>query len=132
MISSQWIPPIATLWIFIGTIQQVRHLERGREKMKKAIKSDRKKDVRRKKLCPTYKFLYVLFSVTKSWFLLGFSSSSGNITAIIKKSTSEKVPTSISEITIKHLHKNIIIPQLWQSGLLMPNVCLKIQLRLKM
>ena len=99
----------------------------------------RKEDVRWKKWClshkflyVSHKFLYVLFPVTQSLFLLGFSSSPGNITASNKKSTSKKVPTSISEITIKYLHKNIIIPPLGQSGLLIQNVCLKIQLCLKM
>ena len=48
---------------------------------------------------------YALFSVTQSLFLLGFSSSPDNITANNKKSTSKKVPTSMSEITIKYLLK---------------------------
>ena len=72
------------------------------------------------------------FSVTQYLFLLGFSTSPGNITVNIKKSTFKKVPTSISEITIKYLHKNIMAPPLCQSGLFIQNVCLKIQLRLKM
>ena len=79
----------------------------------------------------SHKFFYVLFSVTQSLFLLGFSSSPGNMTASNKKSTSKKVPNNISEITIKYLHKNIIIPPLCQCGLFIQNVCLKIQLRLK-
>ena len=72
------------------------------------------------------------FSGTQSLFLLGFSSSPGNITASNKKSTSMKVPTIISEIAIKYLHKSIIIPPLCQCGLFIQIVCLKIQLRLKM
>ena len=59
----------------------------------------RKEGVRWKMWCPSYKFLYVLFPVTQSLFLLGFSSSPGNITASIKTSTSKKVPISIPEIT---------------------------------
>ena len=66
----------------------------------------RKEDVRWKKWClshkflyVSHKFLYVLFPVTQSLFLLGFSSSPGNITASIKTSTSKKVPISIPEIT---------------------------------
>ena len=92
----------------------------------------RKDGVRWKKWCPSHKFLYVLFPVTQSLFLRGFSSSPGNITASIKKSTFKKVPTSISEMTINYLHKNIIIPPLCQSGLFIQNVYLQIQLRLKM
>ena len=92
----------------------------------------RKEGVRWKKWCPSHKFLYVSFPVTQSLFLLDFSSSVVNITACIKKSTLKKVPTSISEITIEYLHKNIIIPPHGQSGLLIQNVCLKIQLCLKM
>ena len=92
----------------------------------------RKEGVQSKKWCPSHKFFYALFSVTLSLFLLGFSSSPGNITASNKKSASKKVPTIISEITIKYLHKNIIIPPLCQCGLFIQNVCLKIQLRLKM
>ena len=65
-----------------------------------------------KKWCPSHKFFYVLFAVTKS-FLLGFSWSSDNITA----STSKKDPTSVSEIAVWYLLKNIIIPLLCQCGL---------------
>ena len=99
---------------------------------KKHKKWHRKEGVRWKKWCPSHKFLYVLFSVTQSLFLLGFSSSPGNITASIKTSKSKKVLISISEITTKYLHKNIIISPLCQSGLFIQNMCLKIQLRLKM
>ena len=95
-------------------------------------KSHRKEGVRWKKWCPSHNIFFVLFSATQSLFLLGFSSSPGNITVRIKKSTSKKVPNSISEITIKYLHKNIIIRPLCQSGLFIQNVCLKIQLRLNM
>ena len=79
----------------------------------------RKEGVQSKKWCPLHKFFYVLFSVTQSLFLLGFSSSPGNITASNKKNASKKVPTIVSEITIKYLHKNIIIPPLCQCGLFM-------------
>ena len=77
----------------------------------------------RKEGVQSRKFFYVLFSVTQSLFLLVFSISPGNITANNKKSTSKKVPTSISKITIKYLLKNII-PQLCQCGFIQ-NVCLK-------
>ena len=92
----------------------------------------RKEGVWKKRQCPSHKFFYVLFSVTQFSFLPGFSSSPGNITASIKQNTSKKVPTSISEITIKYLHKNLRIPPLCQSGLFIQNVSLKIQLLLEM
>ena len=92
----------------------------------------RKEGVQLKKWCPSHNFFCVLFSVTQSLFLLGFSSSTDNITARNKRSISKKVSTSISEITIKYLLKNIIIPPLCQCGLFIQNVCLKIQLRPKM
>ena len=76
--------------------------------------------------------LCIFFCKTQSLFLLGFSSSPGNITANNKKSTSKKVPTSLSEITIKNVYRNIIIPPLCQCGLFIQNMCLKIQLSLKM
>ena len=84
--------------------------------------------------CHSHKFFYVynFFCKTQSLFLLGFSSSPGNITASNKKSTSKKVPTSLSEITIKYLYRNIIIPPLCQCGLFIQNMCQKIQLCLKM
>ena len=75
-----------------------------------------------KKWCHSHKFFYVLFSVTQSLLLLCFSSSRGNIAASNKNSTSKKVPTSFSEITIKYLYKNIIIPPLSQCGLFIQNV----------
>ena len=68
----------------------------------------RKEDVQSKKWCPWHKFFYVLFSVTQS-FLLGFSWSFDNITVSNKKNTFKKEPKSVSEITISHLQKNIII-----------------------
>ena len=92
----------------------------------------RKEGVWQKRQCPSHKFLYVLFSVTQFSFLPGFSSSPGNITASISQNTSKKVPTSISEITIKYLYKNLRIPPLCQSGLFIQNVSLKIQLLLEM
>ena len=52
------------------------------------------------KWCPTHKFFYVLSSVTQSLFLLGFSSSSDNITASSKKSTSMNELTIVFEVTI--------------------------------
>ena len=70
-----------------------------------------------KKWYSSHKFVYVLFSVTQSLYLLGFSWSSDNITASRKKSISKKKPTSVSETTIKYLHKNIIILLLFQYGL---------------
>ena len=68
--------------------------------MKKATKSDRKEGVQSKKWCPSEKFFYVLFSVTQSFFLLGFSWSPDNITASNKKSTNKKEPASVFEVTI--------------------------------
>ena len=72
----------------------------------------------------------ILFSVTQYFFLVS------QLALVILQQASErphsKVPTSISEITIKYLHKNIMVPPLCQSGLFIQNVCLKIQLRLKM
>ena len=120
MISSDRIPSIAILWIFI---QQVRHLERGRKYTKKAIKSDiERRACNEKSDVPhtnsSMQFFFCNWIFFPSWFL--------NITASIKKRTSKKVPTSKTEITIKYLHKNIIIPPLGQSGLFMQNVCLKI------
>ena len=105
----------------------------GRVDKESNKKRDRKWGVQSKKWCPSHKFFYVLFSVTQSLFLLDFSSSPGNITAASnKKSTSKKVPTSISEITMKYLYENVIIPLLCQCGLLIQNMCPKIQMRLKM
>ena len=92
----------------------------------------RKEGVQSRKWYPSEKFFYALFSVTQSLFLLGLSSSPGDITTSNKKSASKKVPTSISQIILKYLHKNIIIPPLCQCRLFVQNVCLKIQLRLKM
>ena len=60
----------------------------------------RKEGVQSKKWFRSYKFFYVLFSVTQSLFVLGFSRSPDNITASNKKSTSKKEPSSVSEITI--------------------------------
>ena len=135
MISSHRIPSVAILWIFVGTIKHKASTSLGKGKgvhEESNKKWHRKEGVHSKKWCHSHKFFYVLFSVTQSLFLLGFSSSPGNITLSIKKSTSNKVPTSISEITIKYLHKNIIIPPLCQSRLFMQNMCRKTQSRLKM
>ena len=120
---------VFTFWNAIVLIPRRRKREHVDKESNK--KWHRKEDMQSKKWCPSHKFFYVLFSVTQSLFLLGFSSSPGNITASNKKSISKKVPTSISEITMKYLYKNIIIPPLWQCGLFIQNVCLKIQLRLK-
>ena len=76
--------------------------EEGEDK-KSNKKWHRKEDVLSKKWCPSHIFFNVLFSVTQSLFLLGFSSSPNNNTASNKNSTSKKVPTGISEITIKYL-----------------------------
>ena len=116
MVSSHRIPTITILCIFIGAIQQVSQLGRGRENTKKATENDiERRACSQKKLYPSHKFFFVLFSVTQSLFLLGLSWSP-DVTASIKKSTSKKQPTSISEITISYLHKNII-PLLFQCGL---------------
>ena len=114
--TSHRIPPIAILCIFIGAIQQVRQLGRWVDKESNK-KWNRKEGVQSKKRCPSLKFFCVLFSVTQSLFLLGFSSSSDNITASNKKSTSKKKSTSVSEISIYYLHKNIIMLLLCQCGL---------------
>ena len=90
MVSSHRIPTIAILRIFIGAIKQARHLGRGTEKTKKATK------------------LNLSFSV---------SHEASDIIGSNKKSTSKKEPTSVSEIAISYLQKNIIIPLLCQCGL---------------
>ena len=77
----------------------------------------RKEGMQSKKLCPSDKFFYILFSVTQSLFLLGFSWSSDNIIASNKKSLSKKEPRSVSKITIKYLQKIIIILLRCQCGL---------------
>ena len=56
------------------------------------------------------------YSVAQS-FCFCSSWSFDNITTSNKKSTSKKEPTSESEIITSYLHKNIIIPLLWQWGL---------------
>ena len=60
----------------------------------------RKEGVQSKKWWSSHKFFYVLFLVTQSLFLLGFSWSPDNVTASNKKSTYKKEPTSVSEISI--------------------------------
>ena len=122
MISSHRIPSIAILWIFIFINQYYDHsastsLGKGEgvdEEINK--KWHRKEGAQSKKWCPSHKFFYALFSVTQTLFLLGFASNPGSITATNKKNTSKEVPTSISEITIIYLHKNII-PPLCQCGM---------------
>ena len=59
----------------------------------------RKQGVRQKSDVPQANSFMYLFLITQS-FLLGFSLSSDNITASNKKSTYNKEPTSVSEITI--------------------------------
>ena len=76
----------------------------------------RKEGMQSKKWCTSNKLFYVILSVTQSLFLLGFSWSPDNATTSNKKSTSKKQSTSVSRITI-YLHKNIIIPLLFQCGL---------------
>ena len=100
IISSQGIPTTAILRIFIRKIKQVHHFGRGKGVDEESNKKwHRKDDVQSKKWCPSHKFFYVFFAVTKS-FLLGFWCSSDNITASDKKSTSKKEPTSLFEITM--------------------------------
>ena len=82
----------------------------------------RKEGVQSKKWRLSHKLFYLIFAVTHS-FLLGFSWSSDNITGSNTKSTSKKVPTSVSEVTMQYLLKNIIIPLLCQCGLFI-NTCL--------
>ena len=111
--TSHTIPPIAILCIFIEAIQQVHHLERGVDE--ESNKNwNRKEAVQSKKWCPSHKFFDVLFSVTQPLFLLDFSWRFDNITANNKNSTSKKRPTNVSEITMKYLHKNVIILLLCQ------------------
>ena len=97
--------------------------------MKKATK--RKESVQSKKWYPQHKFFDVLFSVTRS-FLLGFSWSSDSITASNKNCTFKKEPTSVSEITIQNLRKNIKIPLLCQCGLFINAEVSKNSIGLKM
>ena len=109
--TSHRIQRIGILCVFIGTIQQPRHLGR-RVDEESNKKRHRKEAVQSRKGCPSHKCFYILFCVTQFLFLLGFSKSSDNVTANNKKSISKKKPTSVSEITISYLHKNIIIPLL--------------------
>ena len=94
------IPHIAILCVFIGAIQQVRHLRRGGVNEESNKKLHRKEGVESKKWCPSHKFFHVLFSVTQSLFLLGFSWNPHNIRASDKKSTSKKEHASVSKVTI--------------------------------
>ena len=82
----------------------------------------RNEGVQSKKWCLSHKLIYVLFSVTQSLLLLGFSWSSDNITANNKKNTYKKEPTRASELIRLYLHKNIIIPLLCQCGVFI-HVC---------
>ena len=134
MISSHRIPSVAILWIFVGTIKDKASTSLGKGKgvhEESNKKWHRKEGVHSKKWCHSHKFFYVLFSVTQSLFLLGFSSSPGNVTASNKKSQSKKVPTSIFEITTKYLYKNIMIPSRCQCGLFIQNVSKKFNCVLK-
>ena len=116
MVSSHRIPTIAILCIFIGPIQQIRHLgKEAWEDKESKRKWHRMDSVQSKEWCPSHKFFYVLFSIIQS-FLLGFPWNS-HIAESKKKTTSKKDPTSISDITISYLYKNIIIPLLCQCGL---------------
>ena len=117
MVSSHRIPTIAILCIFIGAIQQISQLGLRRENTKKATENViERRACSQKKWCLSHKFFFALFSVTQSLFLLGLSWNP-DIVASTKKSTSKKQPTSISEITISYLHKNIIISLLGQCRL---------------
>ena len=78
-----------------------------------------------KKWCCSQKFFYAIFSVTQS-FLLSFLWRSDIITASSEKNISKKEPTSVSDITL-YLHKNIIIPMLFQCGLFI-RICVSINL----
>ena len=82
----------------------------------------RKEGVQSKKWWPSRKFFYdVLSSATQSfissWFLIKLWLYYSE-----KKSQFKKKSTSVSEITISYLHKNIIIPLLCQFGLFV-NTC---------
>ena len=90
--------------------------EGGREKTnKRNRKWHRKEGVQSKKACLSHKSLDVFFCVIQS-FLLGFWWNP-DITVNKKKSTSNKEPTSISDIIVSYLYKNIIIPLLCQCWL---------------
>ena len=104
---------------------------RSRRKKQQKAKRHRKESVQSKKWYPSHKFFYVLFSVTQS-FLLGFSWSFDSVTANNKKCTSKKDPTSVSEITIQYLHKNIKIPLLCQCWLFINAEVFKKSIGLKM
>ena len=116
MVPSHRIPTIAILCIFLGAIQQVHQVGREREKTKEATENDieRGRAVKKSDAPHTNSSIF-FFSVTQSF--LGFSRSSDNIAVSKKKSTSKKESTSISEITISYLLKNIIILLLCQYGL---------------
>ena len=132
MISLHRIPHIAILCVFIEPIQQVRHLGRGGVNEGSNKKWHRKEGVQSKKWCPSHKFFYVLFPVTQSLFLLGFSWSPDNITARNKKSTSKKEPTSVSEISYnvgKKYYNSTSNLSMW---VVYQHECLKIQLCIMM
>ena len=80
----------------LTTIPQVGNLGWGREQTKEATKRHSKESMQLKKWYPSYKFFYVLFSLTQPFFPF-FSWSSDSITASDKKNTSKKEPTSVSE-----------------------------------
>ena len=106
---------IAISCIFIGTIHQVFLLGRRIDKESNKKWQRRGTCSQKSDVC-SHKFFFALFSVTQSLFLLGLSWNP-DIVASTKKSTSKKQPTSISEITISYLHKNIIISLLGQCRL---------------
>ena len=101
MISSHRIPPIAVLYIFIlGAFSKYIIWEGRGSRRRKQQKMTQKGGGRVVPMwCPTHKFFYVLYSVTQSLYLFGFSWSSDNTTASNKKGTFKKDPTSVSEIT---------------------------------
>ena len=72
MVSSHKIPTIAILCIFLVAIQQVHQVGRGREKRESNSEWRRKEGLQLKKWCPSYKFFYIVFSVTRSFLLLSF------------------------------------------------------------
>ena len=87
MISSYRIAPMAILRIFMGTIQQVRHLGKGKE------------------------YIYLSFLSMNLSFLI---SHKALIT--LQRATKITHPRKSLSLYLKYLHKNILVPLLCQCG----------------
>ena len=103
------------LCIFLGVIQKARHLGRGKEQTKKAIKMTQKGGCAVKKVISFTQVILCTFFCN--------STFPDNITLINKKNTSKKEPAGMFQITISYLHKNTIFPLLCQSGFFIHTMC---------